>query len=99
MAQPAVMGQNGNHALDGTDASAPVAPGKRKRDASDEGEDNEVKGATTPRDQKELVERCFEALKRYVGVFIWRVGIRPSMCYFEVRTKSSCAVSMSNRRC
>ncbi|KAL6852955.1 hypothetical protein ACO1O0_007503 [Amphichorda felina] len=72
MAQPTVIGPNGTHALDSTGASQPVAPGKRKRDSTDDGEGIDVEDekpsalidASPPptRDQRELVKYCFEAL-------------------------------------
>lgn len=73
MAQPSVMESNGADGLDTREASQPppVAPGKRKRDTSDEG-DEDVKPMIIDdvkplvRDQKELVKSCFEVLSRYV---------------------------------
>lgn len=62
------MATNGNHSPDGLDPSVAVAPGKRKRD-SIEGDDT---GPTAQKDQKELVERCFEALKRYAAHLLAR---------------------------
>jgi hypothetical protein len=77
MAQAAVAASNGSHALDGPESTQPVAPGKRKRDSTDEGDDVDgvdgdkasalVEGSAPPtRDQRELVKTCFKVLTRYV---------------------------------
>lgn len=76
MAQPATMESNGAHTLDNVPSPQQIASGKRKRDASDDGEgiDDGVerKPATATasppptRDLHELTKHCFEALSRYV---------------------------------
>ena len=80
MAQPSVMSSNGVHDVEATEAVPPVAPGKRKRDAADEGDDvegdedikpsvdtdmSDAKPPTPMRNQRELVDSCFAALRRY----------------------------------
>jgi hypothetical protein len=79
MAQPSVVEANGVPAQVNGEMDPAAMPGKRKRETSDDG-DEEMEGIEdvtpdkvaewAPRDQKALIKSYYEVLKRYVHASI-----------------------------
>lgn len=80
MSQQPAMEPNGIHHHENHEIKLVGAIGKRKRDDEDEGEDMEgvvqdrksADANEKPRDQRKLIQSCFEVLQSYVLPFRWR---------------------------